>query len=402
MQIDPARPFHLTYCTNIHPADGWEAVLATLQRHVLPLKARLAPERPFGIGLRLSGGESRELLEGSHLAAFRDWLDAHGLYVFTLNGFPYAPFHRQRVKDEVHAPDWRDPERVAYTLRLIEILAALLPDGLAGGISTSPLSYKPWYADPADVPWAAMTENVVAVAEALVRLRAERGISIHLDIEPEPDGLLADSRELAEFFERWLLGPGAASLAQLLGCGQGAARNHLRTHIQACLDTCHCAVAYEQPGAVLARYAAAGITVGKIQLSSALQVALPRSEGRAPIMAALAPFAEGTYLHQVIQRNQDGSLRHFPDLPPALAEWDDPQAAEWRIHFHVPIFLERYGALGSTQAELRATLAALGQTPFCAHLEIETYTWDVLPADLKLDLTESIAREYEWVRHAFI
>ncbi|HYF65136.1 MAG TPA: metabolite traffic protein EboE [Herpetosiphonaceae bacterium] len=401
MQIDRQRGIHLTYCTNIHPAAGWDEVFATLRRVVLPLKARLSPGQPFGIGLRLSGQESRELLAGDRLAAFRAWLDAHGLYVFTLNGFPYAPFHHQRVKDDVHAPDWRDPERVAYTLRLIEILAALLPAGVDGGISTSPLSYKPWFTGPADVPWAAMTEHVVAVAEALVRLRAERGVTIHLDIEPEPDGLLADSRELVEFFER-LLGAGAESLARRLGCGGGAARNHLRTHIQACLDTCHCAVAYEQPGAVLARYAAAGITVGKVQLSSALQVGLPRGAGRETIVEALAPFAEGTYLHQVIQRNQDGSLRHFPDLPPALAESADPQAVEWRIHFHVPIFLERYGALGSTQAELRATLEALRQTPFCAHLEIETYTWEVLPADLKLDLADSIAREYEWVRDAFL
>ncbi len=34
--------------------------------------------------------------------------------------------------------------------------------------------------------------------------------------------------------------------------------------------------------------------------------------------------------------------------------------------------------------------------PDVPHLEIETYTWDVLPAELKASAVESIAREYEW------
>ena len=140
----PGRFFHLTYCTNIHPSNGWDDVLANLRRHALPLTARLAPDAPFGIGLRLSGVESRELLAGDRLAQFRAFLDEQGLYVFTLNGFPYGPFHNQPVKENVHAPDWRDDERIDYTLRLIEILAALLPRGMEGGISTSPLSYKTW------------------------------------------------------------------------------------------------------------------------------------------------------------------------------------------------------------------------------------------------------------------
>ncbi len=153
--------FHLTYCTNIHPGNGWSEVYANLQRYTLALKARLAPARDFGIGLRLSGKESSELLRGAALQEFRAFLQEQGLYVFTLNGFPYGPFHEQPVKAQVHAPDWLDEERVSYTVRLVEILAYLLPDDLEGSISTSPLSYKAWVDQEDGATWAHFTRNIV-------------------------------------------------------------------------------------------------------------------------------------------------------------------------------------------------------------------------------------------------
>ena len=182
MRLDPEGFFQLTYCTNIHPSNGWDDVLANLRRYAPPLKARFAPDAPCGIGLRLSGVESRQLLEGDRLEQFRAFLDEQGLYVFTLNGFPYGPFHNQPVKEIVHAPDWRDDERVDYTLRLIEILAALLPPGTEGGISTSPLSYKTWLDADDEATWDLLIRNLVRVAAALVRLRQDQGTLIHLDI----------------------------------------------------------------------------------------------------------------------------------------------------------------------------------------------------------------------------
>ncbi|GHF38242.1 hypothetical protein HNQ07_001087 [Deinococcus metalli] len=389
----------LTYCTNIHPAEGLDGVRRSVETYTVPLKARLSPDAPFGVGLRVSGVESSELLEGTALEDFRAFLDGHGLYVFTLNGFPYGPFHGQAVKAQVHAPDWRHPERVAYTLRLIRILAALLPDGMEGSISTSPLSYAAWVdaADPET--WATLTDHVVEVVEALVRLRLERGVFIHLDMEPEPDGLLQCSADLAAFYREHLLTRGAQGLATRLGGSLDEARAHLRDHFQVCFDVCHVAVMYEEPAAALAVYADAGMRVGKIQLSSALRLVLPdEAVGRDALGAALAPFAEGTYLHQVIARTRAGTLRQYPDLPPALAELHDPDVTEWRVHFHVPVFLEQAGAFGSTQAAIRATLDALRSDLADRHLEVETYTWDVLPESLKRPLVESIARELEWVR----
>jgi sugar phosphate isomerase/epimerase len=394
------RDLQLTYCTNIHPANGWREVEANLERYPPALKARFAPERPFGIGLRLAGGESRELLEGDELSRLRAYLDAHGLYVFTINGFPYGPFHKQPVKAEVHAPDWREDERVAYTERLIEILAALLPEGVTGGISTSPLGYKAWVSLDDRDTWELLTRNVVRVAAALARTRAERGKLIHLDIEPEPDGILETSSELVGFFTDWLLPSGAPWLAEMLGVSVEDARAALLEHIRVCFDTCHMAVGYEDAAAVLDRYAAAGIRVGKVQISAALEVPFPSGAAeRQSVRQALEPFAESVYLHQVGQRDQDGGYRHYPDLEDALANVEDPRIAEWRIHFHTPIFVEQYGAFRSTQDQIREALGEVTRRGAAEHLEIETYTWDVLPGDLKRDLFDSIAREYDWVLH---
>ncbi len=190
MQLDNEGFFHLTYCTNIHPADGWAAVNENLRQFAPALKQRLSPSTPFGLGLRLSARDARELLEGDRLAGFREFLDREGLYVALINGFPHGSFHRTAVKAAVYAPDWRDDERVRYTLDLLEILAGLVPAGLDGGISTAPLSYKPWMPKPTHAAWDRLVSNVVRVAEALVLRRRRTGTFIHLDIEPEPDCLI--------------------------------------------------------------------------------------------------------------------------------------------------------------------------------------------------------------------
>ncbi len=402
MRLGPDGFFQLTYCTNIHPSNGWNSVLANLHRYALPLKRRFAPEVPFGIGLRLSGEESRELLEGTSLPEFKAFLDEHGLYVFTLNGFPHGPFHQQPVKADVHAPDWRDEERVRYTLRLVEILAAVLPPEMDGGISTSPLSYGRWINQDDPGTWDLLVGNVVRVAAAMARVRQERGKLIHLDIEPEPDGLLGTCAALADFYETRLLPVGSPLLAAELDIPLAEARACLLDHIRVCFDACHVAVGYEDPALVLDRFEQVGIRVGKVQVSSAVKVVLPDDRHiRGEMAATLAVFAESTYLHQVVQRNHDGSFAQFHDLPDALPAVGDPEAAEWRIHFHVPIFVERYETFASTQDDLRSVLALLRERRFTSHVEIETYTWDVLPTALKTDLLDSIGREYAWALDVF-
>jgi Xylose isomerase-like TIM barrel len=399
LHIHPG-PFHLTYCTNIHAADGWDGVYANLRKYTPALKARFSRAAPFGVGLRLSAREARELLEGDRLREFRAFLDKEGLYVAVINGFPYGPFHGTPVKANVYAPDWRDDARVEYTLDLIRILQALLPRGLDGGVSTTPLSYKAWMTGANDAAWETMTRNVVRVAEALVRLRREHGAIIHLDIEPEPDCVLENTDESIAFFEQWLFPVGSRVLAAALGASPDEARQHLQEHIRLCFDCCHFAVEFEDPSRALERLQAAGIGIGRVQLSSALHVHFPGDAHESSAVSdRLRPFADRTYLHQVVEPGNDG-LRHYSDLDVALESKRTTSPAEWRIHFHVPLFASDYDVFGSTQAYVQRVLAIAAQSPFTTHLEIETYTWDVLPPGLKMDLGESIAREYDWVLQA--
>jgi hypothetical protein len=394
----PTHPeFHLTYCTNIHPANGWDNVSATLARYAPPLRTRFAPESDFGVGLRLSAADARGLLTGSNLEDFRRFLKDHGLYVAIINGFPYGPFHGTPVKASVYAPDWRDPARVGYTLDLIRILAALLPEGIDGGVSTAPLSYKPWLAVADDRSWEPMIRHVVQVADALIRLREETGALVHLDIEPEPDCTIENTVETLDFFERHLLPSGAALLSRSLGVWQDRGRELLLDHVRLCFDCCHFAVEFEHPREAMDRIRAAGIKIGRIQLSSALDVALPGDPASArTVRDRLRAFADATYLHQVVERRPSG-LRHYLDLPDALDAPAAREAQHWRIHFHVPLFASDYGVLGSTQSYVADVLQHALETSATHHLEIETYTWDVLPAGLKMDLLDSIGREYDWV-----
>lgn len=388
MRVGSGGSLHLAYCTNVHPGEGWTETLACLERYLPPLKAALAPDAPFGVGLRLSDRASRELLQGNQLDRFAAWLGARGLYVFTLNGFPYGGFHGGAVKDAVYAPDWTRSERLAYTLRLARILAALLPDGVEGGISTVPVSYKRWHATAAarGAAAAAGAEALLQAAEALARLVAETGRVIHLDLEPEPDCLLEDAAEVTAFFRDHLL-----RRAEVPG-GEAVVLRHLRV----CWDACHAAVEYEATADALRRFDALGIEIGKLQLSSALKAGLGDAAARRALSERLRPFAEGTYLHQVVERRADGALRRHADLDAALEGILDPLALEWRVHFHVPIFTPECGGLATTQPELLEALALLRHRPFCEHLEVETYTWDVLPPTLRLELPLSLRREYEW------
>ena len=375
-------PLHLTYCTNIHPAEGWPAVEESLRQIAPRLKAQVAPSEPFGIGLRLGARDARELREGDRLARFREWLDAQGMYVAIINGFPYGPFHGEPVKTNVYAPDWRTRARVDYTLDLAAILTALVPDGVSGGISTVPLSYKAWMRGAAASDWDAIVRNVVAVGDALSRIRQETGRHLHLDIEPEPDCSLETADEAIAFFEQRL---------------RPAAGSDVDEHIQLCFDCCHCAVEYEDPIDAINRLRRAGVRIGRVQLSSALTVGLSKDAAHARALAArLAPFADSTYLHQVVERC-GGTLHRYPDLDDAFPSAGDHAGCEWRVHFHVPLFTDEYAGLGSSQDIVRAVITEARERPFTEHLEIETYTWAVLPDGLKMEIGASIAREYEWV-----
>lgn len=391
---------HLSYCTNIHPGESWKETFENLKKYIPQIKSDLAPDQAFGIGLRLSNEASLALAQPVELAAFKSWLKEQNAYVFTMNGFPYGGFHGQVVKDDVHTPDWTTKERRDYTIRLFEILAELLPDQMEGGISTSPLSYRFWFSAQNELDRAITksTTHLVQVVAKLIEIKQKTGKTLHLDIEPEPDGILENTAEMLAFFKDWLLPMGTRDLMDTLQMSKEDAEKAIKEHIRLCYDVCHFALVYEKPKDVFQAMDAAGIKIGKIQISAALKLNLPKGvEERNAIKNTLLPFAESTYLHQVIGRNSEGQLESFRDLDQALKQLESTELEEWRIHFHVPVFLSDYGQVASTQSDILEVLAYLITNQVTDHLEVETYTWDVLPEGMTMDIQSSIIRELSWV-----
>jgi hypothetical protein len=389
---------HLTYCSNIHPGETWPEVFNALKSHLPSVKQKVSPDRTMGIGLRLSHQASLELVE-TGTSQLVDWMEQHGFYVFTMNGFPYGGFHRQKVKDQVHQPDWTTNERVDYTIRLFDLLAQLLPKGMDGGISTSPLSYKLWWdSEQIQDVFRSSTENILKVVEHLYRLHQQQGILLHLDLEPEPDGALENSLETIHYFKAWLLPMAKSKLPAVLGVEEEAIQEIVLRHITVCYDICHFAVAYENHKEVMTRLAEEGIRIGKIQISSALKKNLKEANlSRTAYRNAFAALDEPTYLHQVIARDNTDGFHQYPDLPQALQHLENPEILEWRTHFHVPVFVQSYGLLDSTQQDILDVLKIWRNSPMTNHLEVETYTWEVLPHELQKEINSSIARELNWV-----
>jgi len=391
---------HLTYCTNIHPGESWSDHFSALKQYIPKIKSKLVPHQKFGIGLRLSNLSSEQLQKPENLTEFKNWLSEENCYVFTMNGFPYGNFHRQRVKDQVHQPDWTTRERVEYTKRLFLILSDLIPEGTDGGVSTSPLSYKPWFDEQQEREkiTKTATDNILKILELLVHLRKTKKKVLHLDIEPEPDGLLENSSEFVNWYKNDLIPAGIPFLQDKFGVPRKIALDLIRSHICLCYDVCHFSIGYENAPDVLNKIAKEKIRIGKVQLSAAIKAYLNHdSKQRLSVADALRPFDEETYLHQVIAKRDDGSLYHYPDLPDALKHITDNSVTEWRSHFHVPLFIDHYGILESTKDAVMEIMNLQLSQPFTNHLEVETYTWEVLPRDLQVDLEQSIIRELQWV-----
>ena len=373
---------HLAYCTNIHRGEGWQETFSALEEYVLAVKAEVAPRSRYAIGLRLGERAARELcdpVEG-HLNLFRSWLEQHDCYVFTINGFPYGNFHGERVKEQVYRPDWTSGERLEYTKCLFDIIAELVPDGISGSVSTLPGSFKEFITDERE-QGATIIDNLASCCQHIQKLVDKTGKDLHLGLEPEPLGWFETSDETVAFFDKFRQCHGDR-FDRVLGVNY---------------DTCHLAVEYETPSDAIGNLLDAGIRLSKLHLSSALKL-----EPDAESLRTLGQFQEDVYLHQVVARHEDGSLTRFRDLPDALDASVAQKAAvadEWRVHFHIPLYSEPAGGLSDTRDHIEGVLDIIKDDPaICSHLEMETYTWEVLPEELQCgNVVEQLGREYEWV-----
>lgn len=395
MRVPGLEDVHLTYCLNVHPGGSLAEAEAAAFDHGRGVLERVGREAgipgPYGLGLWLSAEAAGQLTQRATLEAFAARLAAESCYAFTLNGFPYGRFHGARVKRKVYRPDWSEPSRTHYTIRLARILARLLPEDTLGTISTLPITYKSWADEP---KLLAAVDNLAQVTAALADLERDTGREICLALEPEPDCFLERADDAIAFFTQRLLPEGGERLARRLDCSTAEARLFLVRHVGVCLDAIHAAVRFEDPCETVRRLAASGIRVAKIHLGAALDLTVG-PDGPPP---ALDAFKEDVYLHQVTVRTADGDLA-FPDLPDAYASERDV-AGHWRVHYHVPLTWPGTAGIGTTGGliteELLATAVDLG----VRHFELETYTLGVFP-DALPSVEDVMARDLAWLLARF-
>jgi hypothetical protein len=374
---------HLAYSTNVHRGESWAETFGALKNYTLAVRDRVCPRAPFGIGLRLSNRAANELSEPDRLLEFQRWLGQNHCYVFTMNGFPYGQFHGERVKEQVYRPDWATPERLDYTMLLFDLLAKLLPEGVEGSVSTLPGSFKEFH--PTPELRRIMRANVWQCVEHIAHISEQTGRLLHLGLEPEPLCLMESSAEVLQVWDRLR--------------AEHPRDERLDQHLGINYDTCHFAVGFEEPADALAAIVNHDIKISKIHLSSALKVQ-PTPEAR----EELKKFADDIYLHQVVERDGSGYRFIYRDLPDALATENsqfaihNSQFPEWRIHFHVPLHAPLAPPFENTNDHLLGILDLLAEYPaICQHLEMETYTWEVLPPELKSQsVVEQLAGEYGW------
>lgn len=376
----------LGYCTNVHPGCSLDEIKSQLEKHALAVKQRVSPNEPMGIGLWFPASVAAQLVEDKARRA-RDlgqWLRDHGLLAYTLNGFPYGDFHSEVVKHAVYKPDWTTAERIEYTLDLVDLLHELLPEGEEGSISTLPIGWDGAVA----MGWADVLGHCVDELEALYE---QEGRLIHLNLEPEPGCELSTTEEV---------------LMLLVTMGMFAPdKEALHRHLRVCLDVCHQAVMFEKPNRLLEWARDSDFSIGKVQLSSALRVPFrgKSAQEKKAMRADLERFIEPRYLHQTTIGFKDGHKRKafYDDLPRALKNRKQ-SGDEWRVHFHLPVYLETIGSLGTTRDHIESFLRELKPEDGIKHFEVETYAWDVLPEQWQVDeLADGIARELQWVIETF-
>lgn len=371
-----SRPLRLTYCSNVHPVESAEDLIGLAQGFWPALSAALRGRhgaRSIAQGPWLSARAVAAFAADAFLLeAFADALIAADGHAPTANVFPQGNFHDRRVKEAVYLPDWRDEARLRYTLAAADCLAQLPAEGSYQSLSTVPGAFGK-----VGIDRRLIAENLGRAVAGLHILEMETERRVVLAIEPEPACLFESLDDWLRFFREEMLGHPPAALEALKPGNRDFQEELIRRHLGLCYDCCHQALAFEEPAEGFAALRAAGCEVAKIQLSTALEI--DAGAGRAEALARLADFAEPRYLHQVAARRADGTIERYLDLPDFLRQANEGDWTRARVHFHVPIFSRSFGALGTTRDQLDRVLAELRRDPITELLEIETYSWGVMP-----------------------
>jgi hypothetical protein len=387
---------HLTYSTLVHQTDNWDQLWRSVNTYLPAVKARVAPNQKFGVCLRTSA-PSVELLsaEPSKRADLKKFFADNDLYLYTANAFVYGVFKKQIIKEDVYEPDWQTPERREYTKKVANLLADLAPEGINPSIQSAPLGFKPKVTG--DDVVEAYTSNVIDVVAHLVELKKKTGKTVTLGLEPEPRCYLETTDETITYFKNHLFsGATAKRLARLTGLNEAEAHQAMRDYTGVVFDIGHQSVGYEDIPVSLQKLVDNGVQIVKLQEAASMHI--PNVTQKT--VDGLQSFAKTIYLSQTCQQ-KDGKRTWFLNLEDAFEAFQkDPGPREWRTHFHVPVFLKDLGDLfGTTRFALEQALAVHKKTPLSPHLEIETYTWDVLPDHLKTgDIVEYVTRELDWVK----
>ena len=390
---------HLSYSTLVHAGDTWAEMRDSLETFLPQVKARVSPDQAFGVSLRISAASAATLTaDAAERAHLKTFLDDSDMYVYTVNAFPYGPFKGGSVMERVYEPDWTTDARVEYTNQVADILAEISPANVSPSIQTAPLAFKPKVTDEAYV--TTFTTNLFRVIAHLIELEALTGRRVKLALEPEPACYLETTDETVQYFGDRVFAPaGVAELARLAGVPISEAEGLLRRHLGVVFDIGHQSVGFEDIPASLAKLVNAGIPIFKLQEAAALWVKNLTLE----VVPQLRVFTDTIYLSQTTM-HQGGETTRYLNLGEALDAFEkDPRPAEIRTHFHVPVFLEELGPFITTRFAVQDALRMHRETPLSDHLEIETYTWDVLPEHLKTgDIVDYVTRELEFVRDELV
>jgi len=386
---------HLSYSTLVHPADDWDELWNSVTRYLPAVKMRVSPDKPFAVSLRLSNKSVNTLIANhSERAKLKRFFDSNDMYVYTANAFPYGSFKGERVKELVYEPDWRSNDRAEYTMKVADILAELALPGVHPSIQSPPLGFKPRVTG-SDVVQA-YTNQVVRVVAHLIEIERRTGRAVKLALEPEPACFLELTSETIDYFTNHLYATAAVKdLSGKTGLSISQAEQAIRKHLGVVYDLCHQAVEFENVTESMKGLAAAGIPIIKFQIASGLRIPVVSPEKA----AALKAFDDPVYLHQTIEK-RNGKLTHYLDISDALAAFDGGRdRREWRTHFHVPVFLDEVGEFKTTRPDIEEALRFHAAKPVSDQVEIETYTWDVLPESFKTgDIVDYVVSELEWVR----